>query len=125
MTNYTITVNGKAYEVTVEKKADIAVTGAVKLTEAVPAVAPVPASPAAPVTTAACTGGRVTAPMPGKIVAVKVNVGSKVNKGQEVVIVEAMKMHNPVLASSDGVITEIYVKAGDPVQTGAVLVLIS
>ncbi|MDR3591179.1 MAG: hypothetical protein P4N41_16120 [Negativicutes bacterium] len=66
----------------------------------------------------------ISAPMPGKIISVKVSVGDSVTKGQELIIVEAMKMHNPVLATGDGVVREIYIKAGDPIQTGTALLLV-
>jgi biotin carboxyl carrier protein len=130
MATYTITVNGKSYDVTVEKKGGAAAP-AVKAAPAA-AAAPAPASAAAPAPAAAPAApkaapaaggaGTISAPMPGKIIKVMVNVGDSVKKGQELIIVEAMKMHNPVLAGSDGVVKEIFVKAGDPIQTGAALI---
>ena len=125
MASYTITVNGKTYDVMVEKKSGSA-PSAVQATSAVAASAPVAAPSATPVPQAAPAvsgaGNKITAPMPGKVITVKVNVGDSVKKGQELLVVEAMKMHNPVLAASDGVVQEIYVKAGDPIQTGTPLV---
>lgn len=124
MANYTITVNGKTYDVTVEKKASAAAPPAVAPAVPAPvAAAPAPApAPAAPPTDA---GDRaIIAPMPGKVIAVKVNVGDRVTKGQELLIVEAMKMHNPVLAANDGVVQKIFVKAGDPIQTGMPLIAV-
>lgn len=118
MSMYTITINGKSYDVDVEKKGGVASAAA-----AAPAAAPTPA--AAPVAAvASVTGTKIMAPMPGKIIDVKVNVGDSVKKGQEVIIVEAMKMRNPVLASVDGTIQAISVKSGDAVQTGTVLLVI-
>jgi biotin carboxyl carrier protein len=65
---------------------------------------------------------KVNAPMPGKIIVVKVTVGDSVKKGQELLIMEALKMKNAIRTPNDGVVKEIYVKAGDPVKTGTPLV---
>ena len=128
MTAYTITVNGKTYEVEVEKKgstpAPKATVSAPKAAQVAAQPAPAAPAPAAPAA-AAGTGNKITAPMPGKVISVKVSVGDSVKKGQELIMMEAMKMHNPVLAANDGVVEEIYVKTGDPVQTGALLISIS
>jgi len=64
----------------------------------------------------------VNAPMPGKIISVKVKVGDAVKKGQELLIMEALKMQNAIRTPTDGAVKEIHVKAGDPVQTGTPLV---
>ena len=66
----------------------------------------------------------VTAPMGGKIIDVKVNVGDVVNDGDEVVILEAMKMELPVVANEAGTVKEIRCKKGDAVEADAVLVLL-
>ena len=97
MKTYTITVNGKAYAVTVEEGA--AAAGA-----------PVAAAPI-----------QVTAPMPGKVVAVKASVGQAVKKGEVVLVLEAMKMENDIVAPEDGTIASINVANGDAVESGAVL----
>jgi biotin carboxyl carrier protein len=60
--------------------------------------------------------------MPGLIVEVSCTVGDKVKSGQQVVILEAMKMQNPLNAPMDGEVKAIYVKAGDSVAVGQVLV---
>ncbi len=120
MSIYTITINGKAYDVSVEKKGGAPV---VQTVAPAPAAVP-PTAPAAVPAAGAVAGTKISAPMPGKVIAVKVSVGDKVKKGQEMVIVEAMKMHNPVLAATDGVVREIYVTPGEPIKTGAELVLI-
>ncbi|MBF0493029.1 MAG: biotin/lipoyl-binding protein [Deltaproteobacteria bacterium] len=69
-------------------------------------------------------GGLITAPMPGKVVDVKVKLGDTVKKGTPLVVVEAMKMQNELLAPCDGVIAEIAVKAGDTVESGQKLLLV-
>ena len=63
----------------------------------------------------------VNAPMPGMIVRVEVGVGDKVQAGQGVVIMEAMKMENELRAPADGVVARIAVKAGDAVEKGTLL----
>ena len=108
MKTYTITVNGKAYAVTVEEGAT--------------AGAPVAAAPAPAAAPAGAAGSiQVTAPMPGKVVAVKASVGQAVKKGEVVLVLEAMKMENDIVAPEDGTIASINVANGDAVESGAVL----
>ena len=64
----------------------------------------------------------MTAPLPGKIIALKVKVGDKVKAGQEVVILEAMKMENSITSDVAGTIKQILVQEGDNVATDAILV---
>lgn len=66
----------------------------------------------------------VSVPMPGKIIAVLVGEGDKVEKGQGLVIVEAMKMENEVRCPISGEVKEVRVKAGDALEAGAVLVVV-
>ena len=106
MKNYTITVNGKAYAVTVEE-------GAVSGIAAAPAPAAAPAGAAGSVS--------VSAPMPGKVVAVKAAVGQAVKKGDVILVLEAMKMENDIVAPQDGTIASINASTGDSVESGAVL----
>jgi acetyl/propionyl-CoA carboxylase alpha subunit len=67
---------------------------------------------------------RITSPMPGKVVKVKASQGDEVNPGQVLLIVEAMKMENSLMAATEGVVKEINVKAGDKVDASKVLVLL-
>ncbi len=69
--------------------------------------------------------GLVTAPMPGKIVDVKVAVGDAVEKGQALVVIEAMKMQNELASAIDGVVAEIHAKPGEAVESGQKLVLVA
>lgn len=119
MKTYTITVNGTAYDVTVEETAGGAAPApAAKAAPAAPA-----AAPAAPAKTAGGAAGSVeiNAPMPGKILDVKAQPGASVSRGDVVLILEAMKMENEVVAPQDGTIASINVNVGDMVEPGAVL----
>jgi propionyl-CoA carboxylase alpha chain len=69
------------------------------------------------------TGGLV-APMPGKVIDLKVKKGSKVKAGDTLVILEAMKMEHSIRASEDGVITELFVSGNDQVENGALLMVL-
>lgn len=137
MKNYTITVNGNVYEVTVEE----GFTGKASAPAARPAApAPAPAAPAAPApapvapapapapaapapTPAAPAAGSITvsAPMPGKILGVKTSVGAAVKKGQVILILEAMKMENEIVAPEDGTVASVNVSVGEMVEPGATL----
>lgn len=119
MKEYTITVNGVAYDVTVDEKGNGGASVAPSAAPAVKAAAPAPA--AAPAK-AAQGNISVTAPMPGKVLAVKVNVGDSVQSGAPVLVLEAMKMENDIVAPKDGKVVAINVKVGDSVEPGAVLV---
>ena len=116
MKTYTITVNGTVYSVTVEEGAS---TGAAPVAAAPVAAAPAPAPAAAP--EGAQGSVTVNAQMPGKILGVKASVGQAVKKGDVVVVLEAMKMENDIVAPQDGTIASINVAVGDSVDSGAVL----
>ena len=131
MTTYEISVNGKSYDVTVQKKTVLAGVPVNRVENIAPVVAPVTSIPIVQSTKPVCQGAvaavagegeKVLAPMPGKIIAIKVKVGDKMKKGQELIILEAMKMHNPILAANDGVIKEIPVQVDDSVQSGQFLI---
>lgn len=116
MKNYTITVNGNVYDVTVEEGAAGVATSAPK------AAAPKAAAPKAAPKAAAGQGSvKVNSPMPGKILSVKTSVGQAVKKGEVLMILEAMKMENEVVAPEDGTVASIDVAAGDSVEAGVVL----
>jgi 3-methylcrotonyl-CoA carboxylase alpha subunit len=68
--------------------------------------------------------GRLTAPMPGKIVALLVAAGSKVIRGQPLVVMEAMKMEHTIAAPADGTIKELLYAVGDQVGDGAQLLVL-
>lgn len=85
-----------------------------------PVAAEKPKTEAKPET--AVTGNPVTAPLPGRILEVLVKVGDKVVEGQDVVVLEAMKMENPITTEFSGEVKAIFVQPGDTVPTDAVLV---
>lgn len=117
MKNYTITVNGVAYDVTVEEKG----AGAAPVAAA-PVAAPVAAAPAAAPAPAAPAGGiEVKAGAAGKVFQIAANVGQSVAAGDPVVIIEAMKMEIPVVAPEAGTVASINVAVGDAIDAGDVL----
>ena len=135
---YVVTLNGKNYEVDVTET-DAIVTGITEVpvmvaaapAVAAPVAAPVEApkteeAPAAPSAPAAPTasGTQVKAPMQGSILAVKASVGQAVKAGDVIVVLEAMKMENDIVASCDGTVKEILVTKGATVNTDDVLAII-
>ena len=132
---YKVTLNGKTYEIEVEAGKAMclaeyeayapAAAPAAAAVAAPVAAAPV-AAPAAPAAAAVTvTGGAtVTAPMPGTILKVNVQVGQSVKAGQLLCVLEAMKMENEIVAPEDGVVSSVPAAKGASVDTGAVLVTI-
>ena len=119
MKKYNITVNGNTYEVLVEE-ADASTPVAYTAPVAAPTAAPAPK--AAPKAAAAAGGAvKVTSPMPGTILNVKVSVGQSVKKGDVICVLEAMKMENDIPAPQDGVIASINIQKGASVNAGDVL----
>lgn len=121
--NASVTVNGTAYQVELEEApaaAPVQAPVVAPVAAAAPAAAPAPA----PAPAAAGAGKAVTSPLPGVIIAVKVNVGDTVKAGQEVAVLEAMKMENSIEATHDGTVTAINVAKGDSVLEGAPIVTI-
>ena len=105
MKNYTITVNGTVYDVTVEEG-----TGAATTATAPKAAAPKAAAPAG-----AAGSVEVTASVPGKICKIEAAAGTAVKAGDAVLVLEAMKMEIPVVAPQDGTVATINVAVGDAV----------
>ena len=143
MKRFQVTVNGTAYDVQVEEldggqvaapapvaapavaaPAPVAAAPAPAPVATAPTpVVPIPAAPAPAAPASSSTGDvRVTAPMPGNIWDVRCSIGQAVSKGDAIIILEAMKMENEILAPQDGTVAGIHVSKGETVETGALLV---
>ena len=116
MKNYTITVNGNVYDVTVEE-----IGAGAAPAPAAPKAAPKVAPKAAPKAAAGAGSIQVKAGAAGKVFQVPTSVGQKVEAGDTVIIIEAMKMEIPVVAPEAGTIASIDVAVGDAVEAGAVM----
>ena len=143
MKEYKYKIDGKEYAVKIDKiegdQAQLEVNGTPysveiiqekketpKVVKPTPAAAPAAMAAPAPAVAPASTGkGKaVKAPLPGVIISVDVQVGQQVKRGQQVAVLEAMKMENGINAECDGTITEIKVKAGDSILEGTDILII-
>ena len=121
MKKYNVTVNGTAYEITLEA-VDASEVKAAPAAPAAPVAAPTPAP--APAAAPATGGETISSPMPGTILAVNVTNGAAVKKGDVLMVLEAMKMENEIVAPADGTVASVNVTKGASVETGAVLCVI-
>lgn len=132
---YKVTLNNRTYEVEVEEGKAMLVDEYEAYTPAAPApvaAAPVaaapaaaPAAPAAPAGAALAAGEVVKSPMPGNILKINVAQGQKVNEGDVLIVLEAMKMENEIVATKSGTVAQIVTAKGAVVETGAPLVVIA
>lgn len=132
---FKIKVDGKEYLVEMEEIGAVAPAAPVALAPVAPAPAPVaPASepaaeaspaPAAPVSVAPAGADAMPSPMPGTILRILVNVGDTVAANQPLMILEAMKMENEIVASKAGVVSGIHVANGQVVNPGDALITIN
>ena len=128
---YKVTLNNRVYEVEVEQgeamlvdEYELAAPAApAPVAAATPVAAAAPAAAAAPVSVAA--GEPVKSPMPGNILKINVTQGQQVNEGDVIMVLEAMKMENEIVATRSGTIAQIAVSKGAVVETGAVLAVIA
>lgn len=122
---YKVTLNNRTYEVEVE-------AGQAMLVDEYEAYAPAPAAAPAPVAAAPAAasvsaapalaaGEVVKSPMPGNILKINVTVGQKVNEGETLLVLEAMKMENEIMAPCDGAVTSVAVTKGASVESGTLL----
>ncbi len=123
---YEVMLNNKKYEIEVDE-CSVALKGVSEVSAPV-ASAPVSAAPAqasTPVTpTASASGTSVVSPMPGSILAVNVTNGQSVRAGEVILILEAMKMENDIVAPCDGIVKQVFVTKGATVATDQVLAII-
>lgn len=129
---YIVTLNGKNYEVDVNELAEAIVTNisdavvspAVPAPTSAPVAAPAAPAPATPAPVVTGSGTQIKAPMPGAILKVNASQGQKVNEGDVLFILEAMKMENEIVASVSGTVSQVLVTKGQTVDTDAVLAVI-
>ena len=130
---YKVTLNNRTYEVEVEEGKAMLIDEYEAYAPAAPApvaaasvaAAPVAAAPAAPAGAALAAGEVVTSPMPGNILKINVTQGQKVNEGDVLLVLEAMKMENEIVATKSGTVAQIVTAKGAVVETGAPLVVIA
>lgn len=132
---YKVTLNNRTYEVEVEEGKAMLIDEYEAYAPAAPApvaAAPVaaapaaaPAAPAAPADSALAAGEVVKSPMPGNILKINVAQGQKVNEGDVLIVLEAMKMENEIVATKSGTVAQIVTAKGAVVETGAPLVVIA
>ncbi len=120
-----VEVNGTPYTIEIEKDSKKKVTTAFQK----PAQAITHTTPAAPTSApvkqqAAASAGSLKSPLPGIILDITCNVGDTVKKGQKLLVLEAMKMENNIIADKDGKVTDIKVRKGDSVLEGSELLTI-
>ena len=125
MRNFIVNVNGVSYKIEVEEVSaeEAAVVKTVPTAPVAPTAPTAPTAPVAP--TAPANGQKVESPMPGTILDVRVKVGDSVKQGDVVMILEAMKMENEILATCDGTIADVIVQKSSTVDSGALLVVIA
>ena len=127
---YKVTLNNRTYEVEVEEGKAMLVDEYEAYAPAAPAPvaaapAAAPAAPAAPAGAALAAGEVVKSPMPGNILKINVSQGQKVNEGDVLIVLEAMKMENEIVATKSGTVAQIVTAKGAVVETGAPLVVIA
>ena len=131
---YKVTLNNRVYEVEVEEGSAMLADEYALAAPAAPApaapvpAAPVPAAAPAPAPAAAAplaAGEAVKSPMPGNILKINVAQGQSVKEGDTLIVLEAMKMENDVVAPRDGTVAQIVVTKGAVVETGSPLVILA
>ncbi len=124
---FKIKVDGQEYQVEMEEIGAVATPAPVApvAAPAAPAAPAVEAAPAAPVAATPAGADAMPSPMPGNILRILVNVGDTVTENQPLMILEAMKMENEIVAAKAGVVAGIHVKEGQVVNPGDALITIN
>ena len=128
---FKITVEGRAYNVTVEELTEVANSNHLdgvspaRSTLPIASLAPAPLAPAQAAARALAEPGDIVSALGGVVDSVHVTIGQEINEGDRVLVIEAMKMKTPVAAHRTGKVSAILVKAGDGVESGQVLVKLS
>ncbi len=133
---YKVTLKNRVFEVEVEEGSAMlvdeyelaapAAPAAAAPVAAAPVAAAAPAAaPAAPAGAALASGEVIKSPMPGNVLKINVAAGQKVNEGDVLLILEAMKMENEVVSTKTGTVAQIVVSKGAVVETGSPLVVIA
>lgn len=134
---YKVTLNNRTYEVEVEEGKAMLIDEYEAYAPAAPAApapvaaaapvagAPAAAAPAAPAGASLAAGELVKSPMPGNILKINVTQGQKVSEGDVLLVLEAMKMENEIVATKSGTVAQIVTAKGAVVETGAPLVVIA
>ena len=125
---YKVTLNKRVYEVEVEAGEAMLVDEydlKAPAAAAPAAAAPAAAAPAAPAGGALAAGTVIKSPMPGNVLKINVAPGQKVNEGDVLLILEAMKMENEVVSTKTGTVAQIVVEKGAVVETDSPLVVIA
>ena len=133
MRKFQVTVNGNTYEVEVEElggnfvaPTPVASAPVATVAAPIPVAAPkVAATPTPAPVAVSANATKIVAPMPGKIVDVKVAVGQTIKEGDLVAILEAMKMENEIFAPKGGTIASINVNQGAMVESNDIIVTIN
>lgn len=121
MKNYTITVNGNVYDVTVEENGQAAVPTAPRKSPVIPQSPIAPAAPVAPAASGGAGSIKIEAGAAGKVFKVEASQGAQVKMGDTILVLEIMKMETPVVAPKNGTVASINVSEGQSVEAGALL----
>lgn len=126
MKNFRVTVNGNTYDVAVEELGESATAPAAPVQSVAPApVAPVKSAPAPTKSNAPSSAKKITAPMPGTVLDIKVKEGDAVSENQLVIVLEAMKMENEIVTPYAGTVASINTSKGALVNSGDLLLSIT
>ncbi len=127
---YIVTIDGSKFEVEVEENGVVKSEKVAAPVAAAPAAAPAPAAPAAPAPAAApaaapADGNKVTAPLPGTLLRITAKQGTTVKEGDELCVIEAMKMENPIASPFSGTVVSVAANEGSMLNAGDLILVIA